>query len=77
MAAAATLIRRATSRHLTLGSLGAYALTPVAWHDIIQYASAVSGTLASSPAGMARSSVSTGGDGHGHHEQPAHPQSAG
>lgn len=39
IAAVATLIRPATWRHLTSGSVGAYALTP-AWHHITQYAAA-------------------------------------
>jgi biotin carboxylase len=40
VAVAATLIRPATWRHLTSGSVSAYALTPAAWHDITQYAAA-------------------------------------
>jgi biotin carboxylase len=39
-AAVATLIRPATWRHLSSGSVGAYALTPAAWHHITQYAAA-------------------------------------
>jgi hypothetical protein len=34
----ATMIRPATWRHLTSGSVKAYALTPAAWHDITQQA---------------------------------------
>ena len=40
VAAVATLIRPATWRHLTSGSVSAYALTPAAWHDITQYGAA-------------------------------------
>ena len=40
VAALATLIRPATWRHLTSGSVSAYALTPAAWHDITQYGAA-------------------------------------
>ena len=36
----ATLIRPATWRHFTSGSVQAYALTPAAWHYITQYAAA-------------------------------------
>jgi hypothetical protein len=44
MAALATLIRPAAWRHFTSGSVGAYALTPAAWHHIIgQQPDAVSG----------------------------------
>jgi hypothetical protein len=35
-AAIATVIRPATWRHFTSGSVGAYALTPAAWHQITQ-----------------------------------------
>lgn len=40
IAAVATLVRPASSRHLTSGSVGAYALTPAAWHHITQHAAA-------------------------------------
>lgn len=40
IAAVITLIRPATWRHLTAGSVSAYALTPAAWHQITQRATA-------------------------------------
>lgn len=43
IAAVATLIRPPTWRHLTSGSVGAYALTPAAWHHITQQLTAPAG----------------------------------
>ena len=40
IASVATLIRPATWRHLTVGSVSGYALTPAAWHQITQHAAA-------------------------------------
>ncbi len=55
IAAVATLIRPASWRHFTSGSVGAYALTPAAWHDITQQAAATAGARQTS--GTSRSRV--------------------